>query len=196
MALLCILELENNRVFLSKTDDPISLFNLCLKSNHAYFKVNKPKKIIFVDICDMALKIGQMSMKYGPENVKYDGMDGFKINEKPVKKGIENHGKKWTLEEKNDGFNDYNNKMSVKDIAIKNKRTIGAVVSEIHSRIPKSTETFPEPTKKGDKWTPEENTQLFEYYNTGISMKTIVEKLGRSKRAVECHLIQLGLYKF
>ena len=47
-------------------------------------------------------------------------------DKKISKKGLENYGKKWTQEEKVQVLSDYKNKIPVKDIANKYKRTIGA----------------------------------------------------------------------
>ena len=196
MSFTTIVELENGKFFIGKTNNVMLFFNNCLKSNNDFFKNNKPKGIVFVDQCDLATKYGQLMLKHGEGNVKHENMEGFKVLSKIPKKGLENYGKKWSPEEKAQVLVDYKNKVSVKDIAAKYKRTIGAVVAEIHSHIPKTTETYPEPTKKGDKWTVEENEQVVLLYNTNTSMVDIVTKLGRSKRAIECHLIQLGWYKF
>lgn len=196
MSFVVILECDNGKFFIGNTNNAIGFFNNCLKSKNPYFTNNKPKNIVFVDQCDFATKYGQLMLKHGENNVKHENMEGFKILTKNPKKGLENYGKKWTQEEKVQVLSDYKNKIPVKDIANKYKRTIGAVVAEIHSNIPKTTDTYPEPTKKGEKWTTEENDNVILLYNTNVDMKQIVEKLGRSKRAIECHLIQLGVYKF
>lgn len=186
MSLTCAIELSNNKYHLGKCDDPIVFFNFVNSTGV------KAKRIVFVDECDMAPIVGQFVMRKGQNNIIIQ----TEQVQKPQKKGVENNGKKWTPEERANVFNDYKSKMDIKDIATKYKRTPGAIVSYIHTHIPKSTETYPVPTKKGDKWTPEENELLVTSFKNNTDMKTLVEKLGRSKRAIECHLIHLGVYNF
>lgn len=190
MSLTCVIELNNGKYFVGATDNPWTFLSNCQKSTVPFLKTNRPKRIVFVDECDVGAKFGQLCMKYGVNNCKYEGMETV---EKVERKGLENFGKKWTPEEKQGVLADYRNKMNVRDIAAKYKRTVGAVVSELHSNIPKSTEVYPAPTKKGDKWTEEENKALVELYNAKTDMKNILTQLCRSKSAVECHLIHLGV---
>jgi len=180
MSLTCIVE-ANGKYFFGKTDNPSDFYEKCTKV--------KSKKIVFVDQCDFTTKYGEYCIKYGATNCLYDK------SEKVERKGVENFGKKWTPEEKTGVLSDYKNKMNVRDIATKYKRSVGAIVSELHSNIPKSSEIFPKPTKKGDKWSNDENSLLIKLYEENYTILDIVNQLGRSKSSIECHLINMGLFK-
>ncbi len=194
MSLTCVFELNEGKYYIGKFNDPIYTF-LNASITDGALKNLKIKKIVFIDDCDLALKIGQYSLKYGQNNIICN-QNNIVVKEKIPKKGLENNGKKWTPEERVEVLKDYVSKMSIKDISSKYKRTISAIISELISNIPKTTEKYPESVKKLEKWSKEEIENLVNHYTNNTDMLTMVNTLGRSKRAIECRLIHLGLYKF